>query len=130
MEDNDLILSKEVEIYNPVNTAEIFEIEELEEMSLTQYQKAKNILTEKRKQLMLQLDSKKLQQASKIIDAMDMTLDRYFSGYDKEEVSAADLKFLSEAYRNMLQSLNTISRLDSVDSSGKSARLSLEIQFE
>lgn len=108
--------------------AEIMEPEVLEEMSLAEYNQQKLLLESKRKTLSLMLDGKKLKQATRIIDSMDMILDRISEGYDKELVSAMDLKFLTEAYEKMQKSLERITRMDSLDGEGKAARISIEIK--
>lgn len=108
--------------------AELLEPDVLEEMSLTEYNKQKQLLEAKRKQLSLILDGRKLEQAKRIIDSMDMILDRISEGYDKEVVSAMDLKFLADAYDKMQKSLERISRLDSLDGDGRAARISIKIE--
>lgn len=108
--------------------AELLEPDVLEEMSLTEYNKQKQLLEAKRKQLSLMLDGRKLEQAKRIIDSMDMILDRISEGYDKEVVSAMDLKFLADAYDKMQKSLERISRLDSLDGDGRAARISIKIE--
>lgn len=108
--------------------AELLEPDVLEEMSLTEYNKQKQLLEAKRKHLFLILDGRKLEQAKRIIDSMDMILDRISEGYDKEVVSAMDLKFLADAYDKMQKSLDRISRLDSLDGDGRAARISIKIE--
>lgn len=108
--------------------AELLEPDVLEGMSLTEYNEQKQLLEAKRKQLSLILDGRKLEQAKRIIDSMDMILDRISEGYDKEVVSAMDLKFLADAYDKMQKSLERISRLDSLDGDGRAARISIKIE--
>ncbi len=110
--------------------AELVEPSVLEEMSLAEYNQEKQILEAKKKHLGLILDKKRLKQAEKIIDQMDMILDRIGEGYDKELVSAMDLKFLTDSYLNMQKALDRIARLDSLDGQGKAARLNIEVRFE
>lgn len=54
---------------------EIVSAEELEEMSLSDYQAMKKMLESRKKQLSLVVDSKKLGQVLKIVDKMEMFLD-------------------------------------------------------
>lgn len=111
-------------------TAEIVDLDELEEMSLVEVNKAKKQLSEKKKRLQLQLDGRKLNQATQIMDNMDMALNRMAEGWSSDNVSAMDLKFLTEAYKNLLASLNTISRLDSIDGTGRATKLSIEVKYK
>lgn len=111
-------------------TAEIVDLDELEEMSLVEVNKAKKQLSEKKKRLQLQLDGRKLKQATQIMDNMDMVLGRMAEGWSSDNVSAMDLKFLTEAYKNLLGSLNTISRLDSIDGTGRATKLSIEVKYK
>lgn len=110
--------------------AEIVEIDKLEEMSLAEVQKAKRELSERKKRLQLQVDKRKLDQTTKIIDRMDMILDRMAEGYSAKVVPAQDLRFLAAAYSDMLKNLNTISRLDSVDGGGRATKLSIEVKYK
>lgn len=100
-------------------------IEEIEPMTMAQYQYEKNILAERRKQAILKLDGRKLDQANRVMDAMDVILGRMFQA----ETSNMDLNFLANAYDKLNKTMSTIVRLDSVDGSGKAQRLALEVQF-
>lgn len=126
----DLSLAQSLELETPVVEAELVEVDNLEEMSLVQFQKEKKALEIKRKNLALRLDGRKLKQAEKIMDAMDITLDRILEAYDKDVVSAQDLNFLASAYERLAKTLGTVSRLDTVDGTGKAARITLEVQYE
>lgn len=126
-----LSLSQEIQLKQPEKVnAEIVDVEQLEEMSLVEIQKAKAQLTERKKRLQLQLDSRKLEQAKSIMNNMDMTLNRMAEGWSSDKVSAMDLKFLTEAYKNLLNSLNLISRLDSIDGTGRATKLSIEVKYK
>ena len=100
-------------------------IEEIEPMTMAQYQYEKNILAERRKQAVLKLDGRKLDQANRVMDAMDVILCRMFN----PETTNMDLNFLANAYDKLNKTMSTIVRLDSVDGSGKAQRLALEVQF-
>lgn len=110
--------------------AEIVGLDELEELSLDEVNKAKKQLDSRKKRLQLKLDGRKLKQAEKIMDNMDATLGRMEEQLVSDEMSAQDVKFLSDAYKNMLNSLNTISRLDSIDGTGKATMLSIEVKYK
>lgn len=126
-----LSLASEVQpIRAEVVNAEIVSIDELEEMSISEVNRAKKELSKKKQRLQLQLDGHKLSQATKIMNNMDMVLNRMAEGWSSENVSAMDLKFLTEAYKNLLNSLNMISRLDSVDGTGRATKLSIEVKYK
>lgn len=126
MAGTDLRLANELQLVIPQEPVELVTTEEVEELTLAQYQQAKQALETRRKNLALRLDGRKLQQAVLVMDSMDIILERMIS----EGNTSMDFKNLSEAYERMSKSLNTISRLDSIDGMGHSARLSLEIKFE
>lgn len=110
--------------------AELVQPEVLEEMSLAEYNNEKKLLEAKRKYLSLVLDKKRLNQAERIMNHMEMILDRIGEGYDREIVSAMDLKFLTDSYLNMQKALERVARLDSLDEKGTAARLNIEVRFE
>lgn len=115
---------------------EIVQVNDIETMTLSEALAKKQELAKRREQVMLTVDGRRLQQTIKVMDAMDIALDNMISGcsYDKDgnviNMSAADFKAYSDGYKNLSQTLERISRLDSVDSGGKSGRLSLKIEFE
>lgn len=110
--------------------AELLEPEALEEMSLAEYNNEKKFLEARRKHLSLVLDKKRLNQAERIMNHMEMILDRIGEGYAREIVSAMDLKFLTDSYLNMQKALERVARLDSLDEKGTAARLNIEVRFE
>lgn len=110
--------------------AEIVSLDELEEMSLAEVNKAKKQLSEKRKRVQLKLDGKKLQQAESIIDNMSMILSAMTNKLIMDDVPAKDVSDLARAYADMLKSLNNVSRLDSVDGAGTAAMLSIEVRYK
>ena len=110
--------------------AEIVELEELEEMSIVEVNEAKRKLGERKRRLQLQLDDRKLNQATGIMDSMTLILQKMTDNLCSAEPSAADTKFYAEAYNKMLTSLNTISRLDSIDGTGRAAMLSIEVKYK
>lgn len=109
--------------------AELVEPDVLEAMSISEYNRQKEIIKIKRDQLRLVLDGRKLQQAEKIINNMDMILDRISEGFDKEAVTSMDLKFLADAYDKQQKSLERISRMDSLNGEGDAALISVEVRF-
>ncbi len=115
---------------------ELVPVEQVEVMSLSQLQEEKQKLAARRNQVMLKLDGRRLDQSVKVMDAMDVALTNMMNNFTFDEegkpvqLTAMDFKFYSDAYKNLVSSLNTISRLDSVDSGGKAGRVSLKIEFD
>ncbi len=101
------------------------EIEQIEPMTKAQYLYEKNMLAERRAQAVLKMDKRKIRQAEKVMDVMDIMLERMYN----PETTNMDMNFLANAYDKMNKTLSTIVRLDSVDGSGKAQRLALEVQF-
>lgn len=110
--------------------AEIVSLDELEEMSLAEVNQAKKELSRRREQLSLQIDKRKLGQTKKIMDRMDSILEVMGDKLMAEDVPAQDVRHLTDAYKNMLNSLNMISRLDSADGTGNAAMLSIEVRYK
>lgn len=115
---------------------ELVEIEKVEAMTMTEALTAKQELAARRQEVMLKLDERRLTQAVKIMDAMDIALDKmigqctYTEDGDTVEMTAMDFKLFTDAYKNMAGILDKVSRLDSVDTGGKSTRISLKIEYE
>lgn len=129
---NPLNLSLATELNNNIEKvpAEIVSLDDLEEMSLVEVNRAKKQLSERKKRLQLQLDGRKLTQAQRIMDNMDLALDRMTECLLSPDMSPKDVQLLTDAYKNLLNSLNTISRLDSVDGTGKATMLSIEVKYK
>ena len=113
-----LALNKEQEI-------EIIDKPDFELMTMQQYQAEKQMLAEKRKAIVLRLDGKKLEQVNKIMAAMDVALDKMVD----PETSGMDFQFYAKSYDTLNKTLNTTIRLDTVDGSGKAARIALAVEF-
>lgn len=113
-----LALNKEQEI-------EIIDKPDFEMMTMQQYQAEKQMLAEKRKAIVLRLDGKKLEQVNKIMAAMDVALDKMVD----PETSGMDFQFYAKSYDTLNKTLNTTIRLDTVDGSGKAARIALAVEF-
>lgn len=114
---------------------ELVPVEQVEVMSMTQLQEEKQKLAARRNEVMLKLDGRRLDQSIKVMDAMDVALDKMISQttYDEDgnpvELGAMDFKFYSDAYKNLSNSLQTVSRLDSVDTGGKAGRINIKIEY-
>lgn len=111
----------------PNEEIELVDAEEVEELSLSSFKKKKDQLASMRQQVMLRIDQRKLQHAEKIMDAMELTLDKAIT--NSEELTSQDMKFLAEAYDRYANALSRISRLDTVDGNGTAGLISLEIRY-
>lgn len=123
-----LSLSTEVKNNVPHVDAEIVSLDDLEEMTLDEVNRAKKQLSARKQKLQLQVDDRKLKQTMSIVNNMDKILDSMMIKLTSDEVNAMDVKMLADAYKNMLGSLNSISRLDSIDGTGRATKLVLEVR--
>lgn len=124
-----LSLSTEVEKESiPHVPAELVSLDELEEMTLDDVNRAKKQLAARKQKLQLQVDSRKIQQTTQIVNQMDAILDAMMEKLKADDVDAFAVEKLTTAYKNMLGSLNTISRLDSIDGTGRATKLVLEVR--
>lgn len=98
--------------------AELMPLDDIEEMTYNEYRLKKQQLEQKRTRLSLMLDGRKLEQAMKLIERMDMVLERLGDSWDAERLSTKEVKELAEAYDRLSKSLSYISRLDALDGSG------------
>lgn len=124
-----LSLSTEVEKENiPHVSAELVSLDELEEMTLEDVNRAKKQLSARKQRLQLQIDDKKIKQSQEIIEKMEMILNAMTQKLLNDDIDAFAIEKLTTAYKNMLGSLNTISRLDSIDGTGRATKLVLEVR--
>lgn len=124
-----LSLSTEVEKENiPHVSAEIVSLDELEEMTLEDVNREKNYLSARKQHLQLQVDSWKIGQAKVIIKRMDKILDAMGEKLESDDVDATAVEKLTSSYKNMLGNLNNITRLDSIDGTGRATKLVLEVR--
>lgn len=97
-------------------------------MTLDDVNRAKKQLAARKQKLQLQVDSRKIQQTTQIVNQMDAILDAMMEKLKADDVDAFAVEKLTTAYKNMLGSLNTISRLDSIDGTGRATKLVLEVR--
>ncbi len=109
--------------------AEIVSLDDLEWMSVSEVNEAKEQLRKRKQRLQLEIDKQKMDQQSGIMTNMMKFLNLIGQGLDNG-ASAMDLKLLTDGYNNQLKALNTISRLDSIDGTGKAAMLSIEVRYK
>lgn len=112
---------------NNQEPVELVEAEEIHEMSLSELKREKDLLAARRQQLMLHLDGEKLKQALKINEAMNVSIERVIQA--AEDGNAQDFKYFMEGYERLVKCSSMITRLDSVDGTGKAARLALQVDF-
>lgn len=114
---------------------ELVPVEQVEVMSMTQLQEEKQKLAARRNEVMLKLDGRRLDQSIKVMDAMDVALANMMNNFTFDEdgnpvqMTAMDFKFYSDAYKNLANSLNVVSRLDTVDTGGKAGRINIKIEY-
>lgn len=112
---------------NNQEPVELVEAEEIHEMSLSELKREKDLLAARRQQLMLRLDGEKLNQALRINEAMNIAISKVIES--AEAGNAQDFKYFMEGYERLVKCSSMITRLDSVDGTGKAARLALQVDF-
>ena len=112
---------------NNQEPVELVEAEEIHEMSLSELKREKDLLAARRQQLMLRLDGEKLNQALRINEAMNVAIEKVIEA--AEVGNAQDFKYFMEGYERLVKCSSMITRLDSVDGTGKAARLALQVDF-
>lgn len=112
---------------NNQEPVELVEAEEIHEMSLSELKREKDLLAARRQQLMLRLDGEKLNQALRINEAMNIAISKVIEA--AEVGNAQDFKYFMEGYERLVKCSSMITRLDSVDGTGKAARLALQVDF-
>lgn len=112
---------------NNQEPVELVEAEEIHEMSLSELKREKDLLAARRQQLMLRLDGEKLNQALRINEAMNVAIGKVIEA--AEDGNAQDFKYFMEGYERLVKCSSMITRLDSVDGTGKAARLALQVDF-
>lgn len=112
---------------NNQEPVELVEAEEIHEMSLSELKHEKDLLAARRQQLMLRLDGEKLNQALRINEAMNIAISKVIEA--AEIGNAQDFKYFMEGYERLVKCSSMITRLDSVDGTGKAARLALQVDF-
>lgn len=112
---------------NNQEPVELVEAEEIHEMSLSELKREKDLLAARRQQLMLRLDGEKLNQALRINEAMNVAIEKVIQAAEKD--NAQDFKYFMEGYERLVKCSSMITRLDSVDGTGKAARLALQVDF-
>ena len=114
-------------------TGEFLENNNLKEMPIDIFEQSKKALAEKKKQISLSLDNKKLDEAVKLIEGMQgisniMTDAEVIAKIKKNTNTPMDMKFLSDAYGKFADKLATLQRIDTIDENGSGKRLFLQIE--
>lgn len=107
--------------------------EDIPTMPIELVRRNKDALAEQKKRAALMLDGKKLEESIKIMGGMqaitDIITDPEVLGRVKDNVKTAmDVKFLADAYGKLADKMQTLQRLDSVDSDGNAGMIMLSLQ--
>ncbi len=133
MAKKDLELSNELRMTMPKQQVDLFDMDNLEEMSFTEFKEKKDMLSALRQQVMLQVDGRKLQQTIKVMDNIDMILDRMMT-IDIDEngkprkATAKELQAYGAAIRDLSAFMKTSTRLDTIDGYGTAAEIHIKIE--
>lgn len=97
--------------------------------------KQKELLSERRKQIQIVMDGKKLEEAMKVMIGMQGITDVFSDSDVMESVkrntkSPMDLKFLAEAYSKLADKLPLLQRLDTVDGEGTARKINLSVSYK
>lgn len=135
MAKKDLSLANEVMLNTPQKSVDLFDIENLENMSYSEFKEKKDMLSLLRQKVMLQVDGRKLQQTIKVMDTMDMLLERMMDiTVDKDGMpcvpTAKDMQAYASALKNLSDIMKTLSRLDTIDGYGTPKELHFTINFQ
>lgn len=130
----DLQLSNELRLSMPQQQIDLFDMENLEQMTYAQLEEKKKMLSKLRQHITLQVDDMKLRQSIKTLNAMDMILDRMMDiGVDNDGKpvvpSAKDLQAYSSAVRNLSDIVRHLSRLDSLDGYGTANTINIRLEY-
>jgi hypothetical protein len=112
----------------------VVNIDDIPEITKVMKQEQKLVLEKKRDYVRNMIDNKKVKQATHAIESMD-TIMEFLGNREKMLVilesakTPMDLKFIAEAYEKIGKQLQSLTRLDTVDGSGTSARAALAIRF-
>ena len=112
----------------------VVDIDNLPEISKKLQQEQKLVLQNKRDYVRNMIDNKKVKQATHAIESMEIIMEALSSRSKMAEVmenvkTPMDVKFLAEAYEKISKQLQNLTRLDTVDGSGTSAKAALAIKF-
>lgn len=107
--------------------------EDIPTMPIELVRRNKDALAEQKKRAALMLDGKKLEESIKIMGGMQAITDIITDAEVLERVkdnvkTAMDVKFLADAYGKLADKMQTLQRLDSVDSDGNAGMIMLSLQ--
>ena len=112
----------------------VTDIDDLPEVSKVLEREQKVYLDTMRKKVRTMIDGKKLTQAVCAIKSMENMMailsdDEMMVRVRQNVSTPMDLKFLAEAYEKVAKQMQNLTRLDTVDGSGTSAKVALAVQF-
>ncbi len=125
---------EDYEVVEPDSMELISDMGEIEQLSEEAKKKQERALLAAREQAMATIDRKKLPLALKEVDSIAMYADILNDAEVLERVkentkSAMDLKFLAEAQKIKLQNLQTLMRMDSVNTEGAAGEVFVGVEF-
>lgn len=134
MPKKDLALANEIMLSAPKQSVDLFDMENLESMSYSEFKEKKDTLALLRQKVMLQVDGRKLQQTIKVMNAMDNALDRMLDlSIDEDGIpcvpSAKELDLYASTLKKLAETLRLLGRLDTIDGYGTPKELHLEVRF-
>ena len=132
MPKKDLALANEIMLSTPKQSVDLFDMENLESMSYSEFKEKKDTLALLRQKVMLQVDGHKLQQTIKVMDAMDDILDRMMDvSIDEDGVpcvpTAKDIQNYASALKSLSDIMRNLSRLDTIDGYGTAREINIQI---
>ena len=112
----------------------VTDIDDLPEVSKVLEREQKVYLDTMRKKVRTMIDGKKLTQAVCAIKSMENMMailsdDEMMVRVRQNVSTPMDLKFLAEAYEKVAKQMQNLTRLDTVDGAGTSAKVALAVQF-
>lgn len=132
MSKKDLSLATNLIENQPSKSVDLFDIENLDNMSYAEFKEKKDMLSLLRQKVMLQVDGRKLQQTIRVIDTMDDILDRMTEiTVDKDGVpcipSAKDIQSYATALKYLSDIMKNLGRLDTIDGYGTAREINIQI---
>lgn len=116
----------------PQRAVDLFDLENLDNMSYAQFKEKKDMLSLLRQRVYLQVDGRKLQQLVKVMDVMDGILDRMMDVSIDEDgtpcvPSSKDVNNYASALKYLSDIMKNLGRLDTIDGYGTAREINIQI---
>lgn len=116
----------------PQRTVDLFDLENLDNMSYAEFKEKKDMLSLLRQRVYLQVDGRKLQQLVKVMDTMDNILDRMMDvSIDEDGMpcvpSSKDINNYAAALKYLSDIMKNLGRLDTIDGYGTAREINIQI---